>query len=236
MTSHSFEQRISKISTNWDELVAAHESGYSTEAAKARGDIFSRYAECAFRYLLGATRNEHIASDLTQEFALRFVRGDYGKASPDRGRFRDYLKASLRNLANDHFRKQSSDAVSVEGFSRISEDSYSIEPEFSQQWRQQVLNHAWESLRVYEVSRGNLYHTVLRMRATNPDASSQELAEQFSQSSGKQVTSDWIRQTLTRSRRKFGEFIRSEVASTIESDNSVDIDDELIQLGLQKYV
>ena len=108
--SNSIEKRLSNISTNWDELIAAHDETHpDQEAAKLRGQILRQYSKCVYQYILGATRSHHAAEDLTQEFALRFVRGDFKNASPNRGRFRDYLKVSLRNLVNDFFRSKPAD-------------------------------------------------------------------------------------------------------------------------------
>lgn len=51
--------------------------------------------------------NGHDASDLAQEFMSRVVigRGLFAKADPERGRFRSYLKQSLRNFLVDQHRK-----------------------------------------------------------------------------------------------------------------------------------
>lgn len=48
------------------------------------------------------------ASDLTQEFFLRFLEGDFLKgAAKERGRFRTFLKMKLRDLVIDDLRKRS---------------------------------------------------------------------------------------------------------------------------------
>jgi hypothetical protein len=47
------------------------------------------YHRAVHRYLLGALRDEDAAEELFQEFALRFVRGDFRWADRGRGRFRD---------------------------------------------------------------------------------------------------------------------------------------------------
>ena len=67
-----------------------------------------RYCGSVYRYLLGALRNGDAAIELFQEFAMRFVRGDFHRASPTRGRFRDYVKTALINLVTDHFNRQNS--------------------------------------------------------------------------------------------------------------------------------
>ena len=53
------------------------------------------------RYLLGAVQDPDTADDLFQEFAYRFLHGDYRGASPERGRFRNYLKGVISHLVAD---------------------------------------------------------------------------------------------------------------------------------------
>src|SRR5262245_57328630 len=100
--NQSLESRLSGISTLWSTFFQAHKSGDA--AVAARQALLERYSGAVYRYLLGAVRNEDTAADLTQEFALRFLRGDFHRADPQRGRFRDYLKTSLIHLVNDHHR------------------------------------------------------------------------------------------------------------------------------------
>src|SRR5689334_15571752 len=97
------DQRLSRISTLWSAMAQAHQ-GPADEAAAAQRLLLERYAGAAYRYLLAAAGDA--ADDLFQEFALRFLRGDFRRADPRRGRFRDYLKAALIHLAHDHGRAQ----------------------------------------------------------------------------------------------------------------------------------
>ena len=48
-----------------------------TVASRKRLD---RYLRSVFRYLLAITRNAESAEELTQEFSLRFLRGDFQRA------------------------------------------------------------------------------------------------------------------------------------------------------------
>ena len=105
MDSNDLNQRLSRIATQWSLVFNAHQG----QADAPRADLsklLSRYSGAAYRYLLGAVRDPEVADELTQEFALRFVRGDFRRANPERGRFRDYLRTALINLVNDHHRQQ----------------------------------------------------------------------------------------------------------------------------------
>ena len=153
MSSSLDNKRLSSISTDWEKVLAAHDDkSPEHEAAKLRGEIFRQYSKCVQQYLLGATRCHHAAEDLTQEFALRFVRGDFKNASPDRGRFRDYLKTSLRNLANDHFRSQTvkEDIDLMDSFQNVAATFDSLDADFSEHWRQRVLSITWQALKQFE--------------------------------------------------------------------------------------
>jgi RNA polymerase sigma-70 factor (ECF subfamily) len=63
-----------------------------------------RYYQPIFRYLRAMVRDAEAAEELTHEFVVRFLRGDFRQADPSRGRFRDLVKQSLRHLAIDYWR------------------------------------------------------------------------------------------------------------------------------------
>src|SRR5437870_4779704 len=105
MDPRELAQNLSRISTRWSALRQAHQ-GPEKAAAAARQELMERYCGAIYRYLLSAVRDPHAAEDLTQEFALRFVRGRFRNADPKRGRFRDYVKTSLFHLVDDYRRRQ----------------------------------------------------------------------------------------------------------------------------------
>src|SRR5262245_42007918 len=109
------EDRLSQLSTNWPELVRARIRD-GAAANDARRSVLFRYGGAVYRYLLASTRDPHAADDLSQEFALRFVRGDYDHADPARGRFRDLVKTVLCHLVVDHFRKRKVVPLPAGGF------------------------------------------------------------------------------------------------------------------------
>ena len=237
-TTNPRDNRLSNISTNWDELIAAHDELHlDRKAAELRGELLRRYSSCAYQYILGATKSHHAAEDLSQEFALRFVRGDFRNANPKQGRFRDYLKVSLRNLVTDFFRSQPNDVeIGKLGAQVQSLTLDSLESTFAQQWRERVLSIVWNSLKEFEAGKQTQYYSVLFLRTQHADSSSEELAKLFSERAGKTVTADWVRQTLRRARRKFSDLLIEEVGKTLHSSSRHEIRDELAELGLKKYV
>ena len=238
MTSR-FDDRLSNITTNWEELIAAHDKDQTGETgARLRGEILRRYANCVYQYILGATKNHHAAEDLTQEFALRFVRGDFRNVNPGQGRFRDYLKTSLRNLVTDFFRARKN----AESIEKIDDDQVhsvaiqTLELAFAEQWRQRVLGITWHALQQFELAKQTQYYSVLFLRTQHPNSSSEDLALLFSEQRDQKVSAAWIRQTLRRARAKFAELLIEEVGKTLRCKDTQEIRDELAELGLRKYV
>src|ERR1700726_871483 len=66
-----------------------------------------RYAPAARRYLKALVKDSHDAEDVAQTFLLRMVDRPFTPGQVPNGRFRDYLKAVLRNVAYTHYRHAS---------------------------------------------------------------------------------------------------------------------------------
>src|SRR5262245_37690238 len=98
-------ERLSRISTLWALVHQAHH-GTLASAEGAQQKLMELYGGAVHRYLLGALRDPDAADELFQEFSLRFLRGDFKNAQPERGRFRDYVKTSLFHLIADFQRRR----------------------------------------------------------------------------------------------------------------------------------
>src|ERR1041385_8717939 len=99
------DSHLSHISTNWDLLAQAH-GGFGAAPTTAQHALLMRYGDAVYRYLLKAVRDPQAADDLSQEFALRWLRGAFKNADPTRGRFRGYLSTALHHLVMDHHRRR----------------------------------------------------------------------------------------------------------------------------------
>ena len=243
MSAEIDRKLISQITTNWSLIEDAHRvsqhNGVTNQVAQMH--VLNTYGRCIFQYLLGATKNKDVADELSQEFAFRFLRGDLQKASPERGRFRDYLKAILRNLVNEHFRQRNKekrllekqDLQQKEGVDHFAK----LDEEFLLNWRAEILNRTWKALLRFQESRGNQFHSVLKLKADFSSESSEQLAERLSSEIGEPVRSDWIRQTLRRARQKFCQLLKEEIHHTLEIDAPEEaLQTELAELKLLKYV
>jgi RNA polymerase sigma-70 factor (ECF subfamily) len=238
MSQEAVNQRLSQISTAWSMLCQAHEGAPETMKA-ARRQLMQQYGAAVYRYLLAAVRSPDAADELYQEFALRFVRGDFKSASPDRGRFRSFLKTSLYHLIVDHQRRQKRQPVplSPDSPEPAVEDSQlaTSDQEFLTAWRAELLGRAWKDLARFEGETGQPLFTVLRLRADHPDLQAPQMAEQLVAKLGKAVTPEWIRKRLHLARAKFADYLLAVVVQTLETPSEEELEHELIDLGLLDY-
>src|SRR4051794_28953216 len=105
MATTELPSHLSQIETCWTELFQAHH-GPPDAAAEAQAALMHRYSGAVLRYLVKATGDPHLADDLAQDFAVRFLRGDFRNADPSKGRFRDFVKRAVLNLMTDHHRRR----------------------------------------------------------------------------------------------------------------------------------
>jgi RNA polymerase sigma-70 factor (ECF subfamily) len=234
MASDTPNERLSRISTLWSLLAQAH-TGSTAEAGAACQALMQRYCGAVYRYLLAAVRDPEVADDLAQEFALRFLRGDFRRADPERGRFRDYLKTALINLVNDYHREgQKRPRALAAGAAEPAApevDRDDSEIRFLNSWREELLERTWEAL-----ARANpTSHAVLRLSIDNPEMSSKEMAVQLNAQLGKPTNSAWVRKTLQRAHDKFADLLLEEVARSLPAATPEALRQELQELDLLKH-
>jgi DNA-directed RNA polymerase specialized sigma24 family protein len=232
-----FDPHLSQMSTQWTMVFQAH-SGTPDEAHIAASQLMCRYAGAVHRYLLKALKDADAADELDQEFALRFLRGDFRNSDPNRGRFRDYVKRAVQNLINDHYRRKrptvSLDARAMEP--AVADTGIAdFDEQFIESWRKDLLERAWSSLAELEKNTGQPYHTVLRTKVSHPDITSEKLASQLSRSLKKPYTGGALRQTLQRSREKFVDYLLTEVRASLHNPSRDEVERELIDLNLLHY-
>jgi RNA polymerase sigma-70 factor (ECF subfamily) len=230
--------RLSRINTHWT-LVFEANKGEADAAMRAQQALMHRYCGAIYRYLLGAVRDPDAADDLSQEFALRLVRGDFRRADPNQGRFRDFLKTTLYHLIVDHQRRKGRrqmEALRPDTPEPAAESvTLPSDQEFLARWREELLNRTWESMEALEKETGQPFYTVLRFRAENPDVRSSEMAKRLQGRLNKPLTDVGVRQTLHRAREKFADLLLEEVARSLETRVVDRLEQELIDLDLLSY-
>jgi DNA-directed RNA polymerase specialized sigma24 family protein len=155
------------ISTQWSPVFQAHH-GAGGAAHEAQQQLLLRYCGAVHRYLLKALRDPEAAAEQSQEFALRFVRGDFNRADPGRGRFRDFLRTVLYHLVVDYHRVRRAQPAPLPADSAhqpVAPEAVSLDREFLDQWRRELLAQSWEGLEADQQRGKRPYYTVLRWRA-----------------------------------------------------------------------
>jgi RNA polymerase sigma-70 factor (ECF subfamily) len=223
------DDRLSRIATRWTAVFRAHGDA-ATQAEAARQRLMLQYSGAAYRYLLGAVRDPDVAADLCQEFAVRFLRGDFRRADPGRGRFRDYLKRALSHLVTDHFRARQAAPAALAPDAPDPAADPTAEPDFAAGWRQDVLDQTWKALQ----DENPTVHATLLLRIEDPDLQSPEMAGRLSAQLGKPMTPENVRKTLQRAQAKFADLLLDRVADSLD-DPAADLEAELRVLDLLKY-
>jgi RNA polymerase sigma-70 factor (ECF subfamily) len=229
MDGDSLNQRLSHISTLWTALCQAHAG---EEKAAMRGALMLRYSGAVYRYLLGALRDPDAADELCQEFAVRFLRGDFHRADPERGRFRDYLRRALINLVNAHHRTRGRRPRPLPA--EVAAPTAPTEAEgdaFLVSWREELLARTWSAL----LQASPEQQAVLRCRIDNPDLSSAQMAAELSKTLGRAVTAAWVRKTLQRAHARYADLLLDEVEHTLTRPGPDQLREELIALDLLRY-
>jgi RNA polymerase sigma factor (sigma-70 family) len=239
MEEQQRHDRLSQIETAWTLVVRAHGTADSA-AADAQQALLERYLGAVYRYLLGAVRDEDIAQELFQEFAIRFLRGGFRRADPQRGQFRNLLKTALINLVNDHYKQETRrrrNQSATELPDVASPPSDESEQQFLDSWREELIAKAWDALSEVEQARGQPFYTLLKMHAEHPELRSAELAEKFSAEAGLQppMTDVAARKTLQRAREKLSDLILDEVAHSLGGAELDEVEEELIDIGLIQH-
>jgi DNA-directed RNA polymerase specialized sigma24 family protein len=232
MDRHELDQHLSRVSTMWTMVMEAH-GGETDSAAKALAGLAQRYSGVVYRYLLGAVRDPDAAAELSQEFALRILRGAFHRADPTRGRFRDYLKTALIHLVDDYHTAQRSRPRPLRHDVPAGppQEVPDTDPDFLANWRAELLERTWKSLADAQPT----YHAVLLFRVENPEVPSPEMAEQLAARLGTSMRPDQVRKALQRSHAKFAELLVEEVATSLEAPSRDELADELRELDLLKY-
>jgi RNA polymerase sigma factor (sigma-70 family) len=233
------ETRLDQIATNWSLLRLAHQDSVS-RAGPARNALVLRYSGAIRKFMGVLVREEQDADEVAQELLVRLLRGDFARAAPERGRFRDYLAVSARNLARAYGARKSRQAGKDLDVSNVPDrepEPLPADDALTAAWRQSVLDMAWAALEEYQrTHRGSVSWTLLRLRAEHPDDDSARLAERLSEAAGRRFRPEAMRQQLRRARLRFAQFLLEEIARSLDDPTPERVEEELVEVGLMEYV
>jgi RNA polymerase sigma-70 factor (ECF subfamily) len=195
--------------------------------------VIKRYEPAIRRYFLALIRNRDDAEEAAQDFFLRIVRSGFAGASRERGRFRDYLRKSVRNAAFNFLRSRRGrhpDAL-LAAAARQCEGTSAEEGQ--DRIRRILLKQAFRALARHEQkSEGNLCYTVLCAVAKAPSDSCLALAERVSRQTGRSLTAAAFRKQVSRARRLLAAQLVKEVTGTLDNPSAGQVREELVALGL----
>ena len=231
MANRNCDEHLSQISTLWTMLLRAHDTP-ADAARSARHALLDRYGRAAYRYLLGAVHDPEAAQDLAQELAVRFLRGDFHRVDPGRGRFRDYLKTALIHLVTDYRRSQQRQPRTLNRDTAApTVDEPDEEAVFLSGWRTELLDRTWEALAAKHATG----HAALLVRVEQPELTSAAIADQLKDRLDKPMTAGGVRKALERAHDQFADLLVEEVARSLDPANTDQIESELQELDLLRY-
>jgi hypothetical protein len=199
-----------------------------------------RYSPAIQRYLAAILPNPDQREEVVQDFLVRVLERGFVEERLTQGRFRDYLKAAVRNAALTFLRKrrplQAGDEL-LAALAAPDAGTHAADRAWREQWRQTLLDQVWDQLDRHERQHpANLCYTVLRLRLDQPDADSDALAALAAQQSGRPLSPEAYRKQLSRARRLFTEVLLEEVRRTLTEPSAERVEEELADLELLEYV
>lgn len=235
--NHS-DSRASFETTHWSMIQAAGD-GDQSRCREAMQHLYGRYWFPLYAFARRRGYDSNQAQDLIQAFFLRVLEKDVlGKADRERGRFRNFLLASLKNyLANESAKATairrggehpslSLDFRDAEGrLAHEAIDNLTPEAHYQRQWALEVLQRTIDQLgRDYQGEGKSELFEALRPYL---GASSERLpyavaAERLG------MASDAVKVAVHRMRRRYRRRLENEISATVSSP--AEIDEEIREL------
>jgi len=219
--------------TQWS-VVQQAVANADTSASAALESLCRRYWQPLYAFVRRQGRAHHEAEDCIQEFISQLlVRDGLQRAHPDRGRFRTFLLAGLRNfLTSDwrrtHAAKRGGGLTNIPLDTPVPGEMSGQEPEDSGLNPEEAFDHGWAvsmiDRAVHEL--GQEYVASGRAKIFSALApliwateSSELLARQAAETG---LTVNAFTVALHRARRRLGDRLRAMVAETVSSPEEID--------------
>lgn len=201
-----------------------------------------RYEVAIRKYLTAMLKQPDSVQEVIHEVLLGIMKRGLGEIRNNAGRFRDYLRSSLRHAVFQHWRKQAQAPTNDAELENVASEHTSPQDELGQvwlaQWRECLLDRTWKTFKHLQ-DQGKLhgaFYTILRLAVEYPGMTSTQLAAKAEAELQRSIRPDAFRQHLRRARRHFAEILRDEVASTLEDPTPDALVDEFIDLGILEYM
>jgi RNA polymerase sigma-70 factor (ECF subfamily) len=221
--------------TKWSVIQRA--GGASSLASRAAlEDLCRTYWPPLYAFLRRAGHDPHEAQDLVQGYLARLLeRDDLATVSPQKGRFRTYLLAGLRNYLVSEARREGaqkrgggSTIVSLDleeaSCQLLLASSDTPDLAFDRRWAEMILDRSLDALRQEHLARGKaqLYETLKPSLAGDVAEDYAALGRRLGMTPGA------VAVAVHRLRLRLRELVRAEVAQTVGS--AADLDEEMRSL------
>jgi RNA polymerase sigma-70 factor (ECF subfamily) len=218
--------------TRWSIVLAATDTDRET-SSEALAELYRTYWRPLYVFLRRGGRSATDSQDLIQELFVHLMEANVlAYVDPQRGRFRSFLLAALKQQLAQQHRREAADkrgggreALSLDFDKEESlcrhEPADRLTPElaYERRWALALIESAVERLREeYETRRKSVLFQELEvfLREASPEVSYAELAERLGSTEGA------VRVAVHRLRRRCGELVRQEIAHTVASPAEVD--------------
>src|SRR4051812_16292578 len=234
------EQSDSFAPTHWSVIVAAGKSETEPEsAAKALAELCQAYWMPLYTFIRTRGYSVHDAQDLTQSFFAHLIEHEiYARADREKGKFRSFLLASLKNFLADAY----SYAAAVKrggGYDLLPLDEERVEAAesiyqthfangvpngedrlFERSWAEALIGAGLERLAAEYQREGkqSLFQQlkIFLTGSTQPLPTYDQLAEKMG------LHASTLRSHVTRLRMRYRELLRVQVRQTVASEAEVD--------------
>ncbi|HMO34544.1 MAG TPA: hypothetical protein PKA06_00740 [Gemmatales bacterium] len=186
--------------------------------------------------------NPEAVQEVAHDVLVNILKRGLGEIRNNKGRFRDYLRTSLRHAVFKYWRKQPRPSTTQSELEIVISEQAApaedIDRAWLKEWRECLLERTWRTFK-HRQDTGKIrtgFYTVLRLAVDNPGLSSTALAARAEAELKKPIRPDAFRQMLSRARRKFAELLRDEVASTLDDPSPEALVDEFVDLGILDYM
>ena len=228
------QRHVEFPATRWSVIIRAVAKPSPLSRA-ALEDLCRLYWPPLYAFLRRSGQTPHEAQDLVQGYLARLLeREDLATVNSEKGRFRSYLLAGLRNYLVSEARQAgtlkrggraeiiSLDIENAEALCRTAlTDGATPDLAFDRRWAETILDQALEKLRAENVARGKekLYETLKPCLATDAADDYASLGRELAMTPGA------IAVAIHRLRLRFRELVRAAVADTVGSE--ADLEEEM---------
>jgi RNA polymerase sigma factor (sigma-70 family) len=225
--------------THWSLILRAR--GESPFAAECLERLCARYWFPLYAFLRRQGHSKESAEDITQGFFQQLLAGDFlADIHPSKGRFRNFLLASLKNFAaNQHDKGRAQkrggtstmiylDAVDPEARYKL-EPSTDLSPDrlFQRGWAMSVLEEAFQELREHNDAKEEWFNAVKPLLIGDSlEVTYKELAQKLG------ATESAVKVYVHRLRHRFGQAIRQVIWRTVERPEQVEAEIRELLLAL----